>query len=150
MDFKRLVTGTLVGGITLYVLGYLIFDVGVESFYAANAGSATGVVRDPQLLWAVLLGTFAYAALITLAIGSRSGTATAGSGAQVGAVVGFLLWVTTDFILYGITNISNLTRTVVDPLLELVRAGIAGGIVAVTLAKMQGAGRHETRRAARV
>ena len=142
MDFRRLVTGTLVGGIALYALGYVIFDVGAASFYAANAGSATGVDRDPQLLWAVLLGSFAYAALITLAIGSQSGTVTIGTGAKVGAVVGFLLWVTTDFILYGVTNTSNLTRTVVDPLLELVRAAISGGIVAVVLGKMQGAGRR--------
>jgi hypothetical protein len=31
------------------------------------------------------------------------------SGMKVGAVVGFLLWATADFSLYGITNMSNLT-----------------------------------------
>jgi len=32
-------------------------------------------------------------------------------------------------------NISNLTRTIVDPLLEAVRGGITGGVIALVLAK---------------
>ena len=135
MDTKRLATGTLVGGITLFAVGYLIFDLAFADFYAANAGSATGVDRDAQLVWAVALGSLSYAALITLAIGSQAGSSTMAAGVKSGAVVGFLLWFTVDFILYGITNTSNLTRTVVDPLLELVRAGIGGGVIAVVLAR---------------
>ncbi len=52
-----------------------------------------------------------------------------------GAVAGFLLWFTADFILYGVQNVSNLTRTLVDPLLEFVRGGIAGGVIAAVLGK---------------
>lgn len=146
MDTKRLVIGTLVGGLTLFVLGYLIFDLTFAAFYAANVGSAAGVARDAQLLWAVALGSLSYAALITLGIERGAATATLRAGVQVGAVVGFLLWCTTDFILYGITNIANLTRTVVDPLLELVRGGIAGGVTAVVLGKISASGRREVLR----
>lgn len=137
MDTKRFATGTLVGGVILYVAGYLIFDLAFAGFYAANAGSATGVARDPQLVWAVALGSLSYAALVTLAIGSRAGSSNMGAGVKTGAVVGFLLWFTADFIFYGIQNVSNLTRTVVDPLLELVRSGIAGGVIAVVLGKIR-------------
>ena len=137
MDTKRLVTGTLVGGIILYAAGYLIFDLAFADFYSANTGSATGVARDPQLVWAVALGSLAYAALVTLALGSRAGSWNIGAGVKIGAVVGFLLWFTADFILYGINNVANLTRAVVDPLLELVRGGIAGGVIAVVLAKIR-------------
>jgi hypothetical protein len=137
MNTKRLVTGTLVGGIILYAAGYLIFDLAFADFYAANTGSATGVARDPQLVWAVALGSLSYAALMTLAIGSRAGSSNIGAGVKIGAVVGFLLWFTVDFILYGVTNVTNLTRAVVDPLLELVRGGIAGGVIAVVLGKIR-------------
>jgi hypothetical protein len=137
MDAKRLGAGTLVGGIILFAAGYLIFDLAFADFYAANTGSATGVTRQPQLLWAVVLGSLSYAALITLAIGSRAGPSNIGAGVKIGAVVGFLIWFTVDFILYGVTNIANLTRTVVDPLLELVRGGIAGGVIAVVLGKIR-------------
>ena len=134
-DYRRVVMGTFVGGIVLYALGYVIFDVAVKSFYAANVGSATGVAREPQLIWAVVLGTLAYGALVALVIEHRAGDVTVGGGAMIGALVGFLLWATADFILYGATNISNLTRTVVDPLLELVRAGVAGGVIVAVVGK---------------
>ena len=137
MDMKKFATGTLVGGIILFAAGYLIFDLGFAGFYAANAGSATGVERVPQLVWAVALGSLSYGALVTFAIGSRAGASNVGAGVKIGAVVGFLLWFTVDFILYGIQNVSNLTRTAVDPVLELVRSGIAGGVIAVVLGKIR-------------
>jgi hypothetical protein len=54
----------------------------------------------------------------------------------VGAVVGFLLWFTVDFVFYGISNISNLTLTVVDPLVELVHGGIGGAAIGLVLGRM--------------
>jgi hypothetical protein len=99
MDTRRFGVATLVGGIALFAVGYLIFSVMFASFYAANIGSATGGDRTSQIQW-------------------------------VGAIVGFLIWCTTDFILYGATNIATLARTSVDPLLEIVHGGIAGAAVA--------------------
>ena len=141
MDAKRFVTGTLVGGVALYATGYLIFTMAFAAFYAANAGSATGVDRDGELVWAVALGNLAYAALVMFAIGNRSGSLSIGTGAKVGAIVGFLLWFTADFTLYGLTNIANLTRTVVDPLLEIVHGGIGGAVIAAVLRSMPASGR---------
>ncbi len=70
MDIKRLIIGTVVGAITLYILGYVIWELTLADFFAANAGSATGVERDTQVIWALALGSVSYAALLTLAIGT--------------------------------------------------------------------------------
>ena len=136
MDAKRFVVGTLAGGVVLYAVGYLIFTLAFAAFYAANAGSATGVDRGGELFWALALANLAYGALITFAIGNRVGSLSTGGGIKIGAIVGFLLWCTADFVFYGTTNIANLTRTVVDPLLEIVHGGIGGGVIAVVLGKM--------------
>ncbi len=136
MDTKRFLAGTIVGGIVLYAVGYLIFSMAFASFYAANAGSATGVDRPAELMWAVVLGNLGYAALICYAMGTRTTSGLAG-GAKVGAVVGFLIWFTVDFILYGFENVSNLTRTIVDPLLEIVHGGIGGAVIGLLVAKMK-------------
>ncbi len=133
MDIKRFIIGTVMGAITLYVLGYLIFDLALAEFYAANAGSATGLVKDPQVIWAVALGTLSYAALLAFAIGTRAGSTTIVEGLKIGAIVGFLMWFGADFIFYGIFNISNLTLTFVDSLLELIRGGITGAVIATVL-----------------
>jgi len=139
MDIKRFIIGTVVGAITLLVLGYLIFDMAFGEFYAANGGSATGLVRDNQLMWPVALGSISYAALLTLAIGTRGGSVEILDGVKTAAVVGFLLWFTVNFIFYGNLNVSNLTLTIVDPLLELIRAGIGGAAIAAVFGKIDGA-----------
>ena len=141
MGAKRFVVGTLVGGVVLYAVGYVIFTRAFADFYAANAGSATGVDRGGELFWALALANLAYAALVMFAIGNRVDSLSIGEGATIGAIVGFLLWCTADFVVYGTTNIANLTRTVVDPLLEIVHGGIGGAVMAAVLRKMPASGR---------
>ena len=138
MDIKRLIIGTVVGAITLYILAYLIFELAFGEFYAANAGSATGLVRDTPLMWATALGSISYAALLTLAIETRGGSVTIVDGLKIAAIVGFLLWFTVDFTFYGLFNMSNLTLTIVDPLLELIHAGISGAVIAAVFGKIGG------------
>ena len=139
MDARRFVIGTLVGGVTVFATGTLIFAMApFRAFlaYAMNAGSATGVAREPQLLWAVALGALSYSALVTLAIETRARSATIGAGIKIGAVVGFLLWFTADFMFYAVSNVGNLTSTVVDPLIELVPGAVAGSVIAAVLGKI--------------
>ena len=136
MDIKRFLVGTLLGGITMHILGYLIWSLAFAGFFAANAGPVTGVARETNLLWAVALGDLSLAALVTLAVGSRAGSLTIGRGLKIGAIVGFLAWFGVDFIHYGIMNVGNLTATIVDPLLELVRNGIVGAVIAAVLSRL--------------
>jgi len=134
MDMKRLMTGTIVGGILMYGLGWLIWGTLFNDFFAANAGSATGVGRESGILWATAVGNLALAALYTMAI-LKAGATSVADGAKVGAITGFLVWLGVDFIHYANTNIDNLTATLADPALELVRTAIVGAGIAMVLAK---------------
>ncbi len=136
MDLKRIGIGTLVGLVVLYALGVLFWGILFEDFFAANRGSATGVEREAPILWAMILGTALYAKLLTLVLVSRGGNLSLVDGAKVGAVVGLLLWGTSDFVLFGLTNLSTLTGTIADTLLEGVRGGVAGAIIALVLSKV--------------
>ena len=97
------------------------------------------MARDVPIVWARVLGTLALAALVTLAIGNAGASGLA-DGFKVGAIVGFLVWFGTDFIHYGNSNVSNLTLTIVDPLLEIVRTGLSGVVIALVLTKVGGEG----------
>ena len=130
MNINRLVIGSLVGTVTLYILGILIFQTAFAEFYAANVGSATGVERESQIIWAGLLGALSYGVALTLALETRGDSITAVDGLKVGAIVGFLIWFTVDLTFYGIQNVNNLTLAFVDPVLEAVRGGIAGTVIA--------------------
>ncbi len=136
MDARRFIAGTIVGGIVLFAAGYLIFNIVLAGFFAAHAGSATGVERDAPLLWAIAVGCLGYAALIRYAGGGRVASGLTG-GAAVGAVVGFLLWFTADFILYGTQNVSTLTAAIVDPLAGLVHGGIGGAVIGFVVSKIK-------------
>jgi len=128
MDTKRILIGTLVGGLAMYVLGYLIFELALGRFYATNV--------EGTLQWAIALGTLSLAALVTRVIESRGGTLTIGKGFTTGAIVGFLVWFGVDFIGYGLTNVPSLTGAIVDPLLQFVRTGVGGAIIAAVLTGM--------------
>ena len=138
MDAKQLTTGTVVGGITMFVLGFLIFQQAFGDFYASNAGSAAGVARDEVIWLANVAGAFFLAALVTLTVG-WSGASSAGAGFKVGGTVGFLVWGGVQLLFYSGTHLSNFTIVIVDPLLEIVRTGAVGAVVAITLAKAAGA-----------
>lgn len=146
MRAKQLLIGTLAGAVTVLVTGYLIFTAALGNFYAyaMNAGTATGVAREPQLFCAVALGALSYGALLALVIGSKASYLTIGAGIKIGAIVSFLLWFTADFMLYGISNVGNLTTTIVDPLLELVPGATAGGVIAGVLRRMASSTRESS------
>jgi uncharacterized membrane protein len=136
MTSKQWLAGTIGGGVVLFVVGYILFDTLLKGFYESNAGSATGVSRDPQVLWAVAVGALAYAALIVFALKGQAGSVNVSSGMKAGAIVGFLVWLCADFTFYGITNVNNLTLTIVDPLVELVRGGITGAAIGALLPRL--------------
>lgn len=138
MDVKRLGVGTVAGGITVYALGWVIFNKMFGSYYAANHGSATGVDRTPQIIWAVALGSLVYGKAITYVMMLR-GARTVLDGAKAGAIVGLLIWGTTDMILYGATNMNAISVAFLDPVLEMVRAGVTGAVVASVLSRVPGA-----------
>jgi len=136
MNIKRLGIGSVVGTITLYLLGMLIWQNLFVEFFDANSGSAVGVDRESQIVWAVAVGSLFYAVLLTLALESRSASKSLVDGLKIGAVVGALLWGTADFTIFGVSNISTLTGAVADTILEGVRGGITGGVIAAVLSKV--------------
>jgi hypothetical protein len=132
MDGKRLLTGAVVGGIAMFALGWVVFDLAFGSFYAANSSLPADAVRDSRILWAWIAGAVALAILVTFAV-SWAGASSFADGFKVAAIVGFLVWLGVDLLRYSGVDDLNLTVTLLDPVLEIVRTGLVGGIVAVVL-----------------
>ncbi len=139
MDGKRLLTGAVVGGIAMFGLGWLVFEVAFGSFYNANSNLPASVVRDSQILWAGVGAAVALAVLVTFAL-TWAGATSFGSGFKVAATVGFLLWLGVDLLRYSGIDDLSLTVTTLDPFLEIIRTGLVGGILAVTLNRGSGGG----------
>jgi hypothetical protein len=132
MDVKKLLVGTIVGTVVLSVFVWLFWMVLFAGFFADQAGSAVGLMKDPPLMWAMVLGTVSLAALYTL-ITQWRGDVTMMDGLKTGAMIGFLVWFGVGMNLFGYWNANTLPGVFADSILELVRTAIAcAAIVAVT------------------
>lgn len=129
----RFVGATIAGMSTIAVVGGLIYGVAFSSFIEANLGSATGVMKPPELLW-VGLAHIPFGVLLTLVVWWR-GDCSARGGAVTGALLGFLMAASYDLSQYGTTNLWSLKLTLVDPLFTMVMVGVAGGVVGTVLGR---------------
>jgi uncharacterized membrane protein len=132
---SRQVAAIIAGAVTLFVLGWLVYGMVLMDFFAANAGTATGVNREAMVWWALILGQVAWAGLLVYVFGRGAGVTSFGVGARVGAAVGLLAAASVDLALYATTNIMNLTAAVVDMVVWCVISAIGGGVVAAVLGR---------------
>lgn len=131
MTTQRCILGTLVGGVILFFVGFLIYGVLLVDFFEANAGTATGVMKDSPNLMALAGGQLLWGGALTLALG-WAGAASAVDGLKVGAKLGVLFFLGVDLTLYATSNMSNLTGALVDAALATALFAVTGAaIVAV-------------------
>ncbi len=132
MGTNKILIAGLIGGLTAFILGWLFYGTLLMGFFEKNAGTATGVNRpmEDMVWWAMILGHLAYGYLFALIYGRWASISTFVTGAKAGAVIGGLMALTFDMIMYGSTNISNLTAALVDVVVMAVTGAIVGGVVA--------------------
>jgi len=136
MDMKRIIIGTIVGAVTLHIVGYLMFDLATAAFYQANNAASATFTRPVNLQWSIGLGNLALGALLALCTSARASVPTVSGGLIAGAVLGFLIWFGVDFTLYGYESRWNLMLTIIDPLLAAIQFAVAGAVVAAVLARV--------------
>lgn len=129
MTLQRIAIGTVVGGIVFFFLGYLIFGILLADFFMSNAGSATGVMRDPISFGPLIVGQLAWGAALTLILG-WSGASSVAQAAKTSWIIGLLFMIGMDFTMYGTSNINNMTATVVDATVASLLFAIAGAAIA--------------------
>jgi hypothetical protein len=132
MTTQRIALGTVVGGLVLTFLGYLVYGIIFADFFAANAGSASGVTREPFNFVALVIGQLAWGALLTLILGWRS-VSSVGEGVKVGALAGLLFFLGIDLTLFATTNIQNLMASLVDAILAAVLFAVTGAAIVPVL-----------------
>ncbi len=137
MTAKTRIMATLAGFVVLFMLGWLLYGMLLMDFFVANAGSATGVNRaeDEMVWWALIVGNVLQAYLLVYIFGKWANITTFAEGLKGGAMIGLILGYAYDLIMYGTTNIMNLTAALVDPLIAAVMMGLAGGVIGWVLGR---------------
>ena len=132
MATKQFTMATLAGGVTVFVMGFLLYDLALGDFFAANAGTATGVAKAAIDMVPLAIGQVFLAALLVMVMGWR-GDSSAGDGLKTGAIVGLLFSLGVNLTWYGVFNISNLTATLVDPIVFMIQLGVGGAVIGAVL-----------------
>ncbi len=132
MVSKKCVLATLATFVTTFVLGYIIYDPVLGGFFADNAGSATGVMKDAPVFWQIIVGQLCGAGLLVTVL-SWKGVANAAEGFKAGATVGVLLSLYFGFMTLGTMNTSTMNAAIVDAVVSLVLMGVAGSVAAIVL-----------------
>ncbi len=133
MATNRFVLAALAGGVTVFVMGFLLYGLATASFFEANQGTAIGVMREAPDMLFLFLGQLVFGVLLTVVISKWTGVGGVGPGVQVGATLGFLMGLGFDLTMYGVTNMSNLTATLADPLVLAVQMACGGAVVGTVL-----------------
>lgn len=131
MSTNKILIAGVIGGVIAFLLGFLIYGVLLQDFFASNVGSAGDVARgDGEMLWIPLvLGHIAWGMLIALIFGRWAGIKTFITGAESGALIGLLVGATYNLINLGATNVLNVTASLVDIGLTSVFTAIIGGVI---------------------
>ena len=133
MDAKKFAMASVAGGVTLFLLGFVLYGVLLSEFMEANA--APGVVKEMPDMVPLILGELVLAAFLTLILSRWSGITSFGAGAKDGAVLGLLLGLGLNLELYGTMNLSGPATIPVDTLINAVRMGLTGGVIGLVLGR---------------
>ena len=122
----------LIGGIVGFLAGYLIYGIALMSFMAANAGSATGVMKTEFSTASyihIFIGNLAGAFLLAYIYDVWANIRTLAGGAKAGALIGLLMAINFDFVMLGTTNIMTFNAAIVDILASVVFVAIVGSVI---------------------
>ena len=137
MNIKKFAIGSIVGTVSILVLGEIIFGMLFSDFYDANSSAGfVSLYRESRITWALAVGNLMYALLLMLVMETRNTTGSLARSMLLGAAVGALAWGNADFIWYSNVDARNLAVAITDTLLEGVRGGLTGLIIAAVLSKI--------------
>ncbi len=135
MDTKKFLIGTLVGGIAIFFIGYLLYGVLLMNFFNQHATAPPGSMKAMgDFSWgALVLANFATGALLTYILLKIGNVNSFGSGAGIGFVIGLLMYLGDYLLHYATGNYMDLTGTLADVVTGAVLTAIAAGLIAAVL-----------------
>lgn len=135
MFTKQNLLATLAGFAVMFLLGYAIWGVAMADFFASH--SINNVMKDtPDLVMVALSNLIAAFALSSLYGKWARGVHSGKEGFQFGAWIGVFTGFGMGLIWYATTDLSDLTGTLVEAVLDIIFYGIIGVVIALVYKKV--------------
>ncbi len=140
------ILAVLLGAITHFLLGFIIYGLFLMDFMQANTISYDGLMReDAAAMSGYIISSILFATLITYFL-SKSRIKTATGGLVSAAVLSFLIAASLDAMFYFGMNLYTVSFVLVDIIAFSVMGSLTGLVVGLVLVR----GRHTVTGGARV
>ena len=134
----RILVATLVGGIVMFGLGFLIYGVLLDAFMKANmTAEAAKLMKDPPNFVLIIVSNLVFAWILAFIFERWAGIKTFATGLMAGAIIVFSMALAIDLQFAATMNLMNgFVPIVVDVLAATAMGAITGGVIGFVLGKM--------------
>lgn len=127
----KLIISTLAGGITYFLLGFLVYGIIFMDMFTP----AEGVVKDPMAMWAMGASCLVWALLIAIVCQRWANARNFKDGFIVGMILGALMALSVNLSMYSMYSFVSLNTVVLDFFLAGITSGITGGVIGLILGR---------------
>ena len=131
----KILRGTIFGGITYFILGWVIYGIILMDFTSNNFNQCTARPNGVMIWWAIIAASFILALLLTLFL-KWSGAKGVAGGLKIGALFGLLMGLSIDLAQYSMTTVfNNFTALIVDVVIWVIIIAIMALVIVLTWGK---------------
>ena len=132
MNIKKLFIGGITGGVLFFLLGWVIYGMLLMDFMKSHTGVAGNISKpEPDFLY-LIIGNLAMGFLIAY-IFIKANITSLGTGFVTGGVIGLLMAVGYDCMMYATTTVISKTGMTADVISFAVMSAITGALVGAVL-----------------
>ncbi len=134
IKYIRVLVATIVGSITIFLLGYLIFGILLAPYTKMEEVPYNGLRKVPPDFLLLGLKNIVQAFLLVYIFEYLAGVRTFLGGMKVGAIIMFLTTLSLNLNLLSIMNLNHgYTANILDIVGETVRMALGGGVMGAIL-----------------
>jgi hypothetical protein len=131
----KILRGTIFGGITFFLLGWLVWGMLLADFSAENYNQLLNRPDNEMIWWAMILSNLVLALMVTLIL-NWAGAKSITDALKIGAIVGATYALSVDLGIYSMTTmINSLTGIIVDTLAYAVVIALISLVIVLTWGK---------------
>ncbi len=135
MNTKNVLLGTLLGGVSFFFLGWLLFGILLEPITKANCNTIINLPMEEMRFGPLILSNLLWGLLVSLALSWNKQTGLMG-GLKTGAIVGFVVSAGIDLSFYSMTTFFNsLSAVAIDVLANTLLYALVGAVLGLVLFK---------------
>lgn len=132
MDIKKLLFGGIVGGLLYFLLGWLVYGMLLMDFMKNHPGITANIDRVEPVMLYLIIGNLAMGFMLAYVF-VKSNISSLAGGLVTGGIIGLLVCVGVDSVIYATTTIASRTGIAADVAAFTVISAITGACVGLVM-----------------